>query len=320
VSNIKSNMKIIRYTLALAACTLIIFGCAVVPKGEFPGVTGSDEKQHFVVWMLSDIQPTTIPERVSFERAIKDVNDNVDQVNLGVMAGDLLKARSQGEAFRWFLATRERSKVKDWYEIAGNHDIRSGKLFWHYFPIPSYYAVTIGNLLFLFMSDESTDSKTNLSDATFSWWRKMVIENQDHIIFTVTHAQLKRSGLLGSIVPSRVIAGSDRFEQVLEQYKVAFWASGHVHLPQSLSETVSIKKKLGGTCFINVSCIYEDALMDSQSRFFYFENGSVIVWIRSRNHTKGRFDKSLDIPLQLDRPFVWDGRKSVVLSVRDSLN
>jgi hypothetical protein len=44
-------------------------------------------------------------------------------------------------------------------------------------------------------------------------------------------------------------------------------------------------------------------LMDSQSRFFYFENGSNILWIRSRNHTRGRFDTELDIPLQLDRPF-----------------
>jgi len=313
-------MKTIRYALAFFACTFFVFGCAVVPKGEFPGVTGSDAKQHFVVWMLSDIQPPTIPERVSFERAIKDVNDNIDQVNLGVMAGDLLKARSQDEAFRWFLATRERSKIKDWYEIAGNHDIRSGKLFWHYFPIPSYYAVEVGNILFLFMSDESTDSKTDLSDATFSWWRKMVIENQDHIIITVTHAQLRHSGLLGSIVPSRVIAGSERFEQVLKEFRVALWASGHSHLPHSLSETVSIQEKLGSTFFINVSCIYEDILMDSQSRFFYFENGSDVVWIRSRDHTKGRFDKGLDIPVQLDRPFVWDGGKSVVLPVVDSLN
>ncbi len=301
--NSKNTMKTMRYFLVLIACTLFVFGCAVVPKGEFPGVISPDEKQHFVVWMLSDIQPPTIPERVSFERAIQDVNDNVDQVNLGVIAGDLLKGRSQDEAFRWFLATRERSKIKDWYEIAGNHDIRSGTLFWQYFSHPSYYAVEVGNILFLFMSDESTDSKTDLSDATFSWWRKMVIENQDHIIITVTHAQLRQSGLLGSIVPSRVIAGSERFEQVLKKFRVALWASGHSHLPQSLSETVSIQKKLGGTFFINVSCIYEDTLMDSQSRFFYFENGSDILWIRSRNHTRGRFDTELDIPLQLDRPF-----------------
>jgi len=318
--NIKSGIKIVRYCFVFTVCIFLVFGCAVVPKGDFPGVSGPDENQHFVVWMLSDIQPPTISERVSFERAIEDVNDNVAQVNLGVIAGDLLKARSHDEAFQWFVTTRKRSKVKDWYEIAGNHDIRSGKLFWQYFPYPSYYAAEVGNLLFLFMSDESTDSKTDLADTTFDWWRQMVIDNQDHIIFTVTHAQLRHSGLLGSIASSRVIAGSERFEQVLEKYRVALWASGHVHLPQGLSETVSIQKQLGGTFFVNVSCIYEDTLMDSQSRFFYFENGSDTVWIRSRNHTKGQFHTELDIPLQLDRPFVWDGGKSVVLPVRDSLN
>ena len=313
-------MKNIRLLSCFIVCLFVFSSCAVVPTGEFPADTGSAEKRKLVLWMLSDIQPPTVPERVSFERAIADVNTNVGQVDLGVMAGDLLKSRSQDEAFRWFLATRKRSKIKDWYEIAGNHDIRSGKLFWQYFLHPSYYAVEVGNLLFLLMSDESSDSKTDLSDATFDWWRKMVIENQDHIIITVTHAQLRHSGLLGSIVPSRVIAGSERFERVLKQYTVALWASGHVHLPQGLAETVSIQKKFGDTFFINVSCIYEDTLMDSQSRFFYFKNGSDTVWIRSRNHTKERFDTGLDIPIQLDRPFVWDGGESVFLPVRDSLN
>ena len=314
-------MKIIRLLSGCIAWLLLLAGCAVVPSGTFPESTFRDgNRQQFVVWLLSDIQPPTIPERVSFERAIDDVNDNVDQVNMGVIAGDLLKSRSQGEAFRWFVATRKRSMIRDWYEIAGNHDIRSGKLFWQYFPHPSYYAVEVGNLLFLLMSDESTDSKTDLSDATFAWWRKMVIENQDHIIITVTHAQLRHSGLLGSIVPSRIIAGSDRFEKVLKEYKVALWASGHSHLPQGLSETVSIQKKLGGTFFVNVSCIYEDTLMDSQSRFFYFKNGSNTVWMRSRNHTRERFDKGLDIPFQLDKPFVWAGGKPAVLPVLDSLN
>ncbi len=121
-----------------------------------------------VVWMLSDIQPEAPEERLLFEEAIADVNGHVAQVDLGVIDGDLLKSRSRDEDFAWFLRIRNRSKVRHWYEIAGNHDVRSMPLFRRYFPRPSFYGVEIGNILLLLLSDESTASKTDISDAAFS--------------------------------------------------------------------------------------------------------------------------------------------------------
>lgn len=283
-------------------------GCSVVPTGKFDdGGPAGRQGRRLVVWMLSDIQPPTPAEHVQFEQAIADVNDHVDRVDFAVIAGDLLKSRSQDEEFSWFLATRNRSKVSRWYEIAGNHDVRSGERFHHSFPNPSSYAVEVGNVLLLLMSDELPTSKTEISDETFRWWRDMVVHNQQRIIITVTHAQLAGSGLLGSSFASRTIDGSERFERVLQEQRVAIWASGHCHLPQGLPGTVTIAKQLGGTFFVNVSSIDEGILLDSQSRFFIFEDGSDRVWVRSRNHSKGRFDQSLDIELRLDKPFVWNG-------------
>jgi hypothetical protein len=296
---------------------LILFflaGCAGVHTSEYPADRQSVGKgRTFVVWMLSDIQPPTLADRQFFEQAIADVNDHVEQVDMGVIAGDLLKSRSRDEDFAWFLATRNRSKVRHWYEIAGNHDVRSEPVFHRYFPQPSSYGVELGNILLLLLSDELPSSKTEISDKAFLWWRDMVVRNQDRIIITVTHGQLARSGLLGSSFASRQIEGSSRFEKVLQEARVAVWASGHNHLPQGLPGTVSIQEELGGTCFVNVSAIDTGLFMNSQSRFLIFEEGSNQLLIRSRNHSLGRFDERLDLILPLDNPFVWSGEEPLLM-------
>ncbi len=263
--------------------------------------------------MLSDIQPPTLADRRFFEQAIADVNDHVTEVELAVIAGDLMKSRSQDEDFAWFLNIRNRSQVRRWYEIAGNHDVRSEPLFHRYFPRPSHYAVAFGNILLLLLSDELPSSKTEVSDEAFTWWRDMVLKNQDRIIITVSHGQLKNSGLLGSSLASRQIEGSERFEKVLRQARVAVWASGHTHLPQGLPGTMSIKEDLGGTCFVNVSAIDTGSIMHSQSRFFFFQEGSDTLLIRSRNHSLGRFDAELDIFLTLDTPLVFSDQEPSVI-------
>lgn len=263
------------------------------------------EEQTLTIWALSDIHPRFEAERIVFENAITDMND-LEDIDVGIIAGDLLKSRSRDDSFDWFLETRSRANIGGWFEIAGNHGARSQPLFSHYFPIPPYYGVEIGNILFLMLSDTSTKSRTDISDTGFNWWRRMVMDNQDKIIVTVTHAQLTNSGLLGSFFASRRINDSTRFEEVLKRYKVALWLSGHTHLPQGISGTVSIKKELGNTCFVNVSSISVDGFLDSQSRLFVFKNGRKQVWIRSRNHTKRAFEPNLDIPLELEKTFLWD--------------
>ncbi|BHH84190.1 metallophosphoesterase family protein [Desulforhopalus sp. 52FAK] len=291
----------------------ILTGCTAVPSGNFEEGSAHIPGKQFVVWMLSDIQPPTPAQRITFERAVADVNEGVGPVDMGIMAGDLLTSRSKDEDFRWFIQTRGKSKITDWYQIAGNHDVRSGEVFYKYFPQPEYYAVEMGNLLFLFLSDQSVDSRTDLSSDAFLWWKEMVEQNQDMIIVTVTHAQLKGSGLLSSSLSSRVIFDSERFEKVLKQQRVALWVSGHSHLPHGFSGTVTMRQKLGGTCFVNVSSISDESFLDSESRFFYFHEGSDQAWMRSRNHSKHEFNSSLDIPISLGKVFAWNGEKSNIL-------
>lgn len=63
---------------------LLVSGCAGVPSGEFPGRQPVEGKgRTFVVWLLSDIQPPTTADRRFFEQAIADVNEGVEQVDMG---------------------------------------------------------------------------------------------------------------------------------------------------------------------------------------------------------------------------------------------
>lgn len=289
---------------------LFLSGCSGLRTEESPeSLQLPDQGREFVVWVLSDIQPETPAERELFEQAVADVNDHISQVDMGIIAGDLMRSHSRDEDFAWFLNTRKSSKVRAWYEIAGNHDVRSDPLFHRYFHRPAFYSVTFGNILWLLLSDELPSSETEISDEGFAWWRDMVLGNQDRIIITVSHAQLQHSGLLGSFVASRRIARSKRFERVLKQARVAVWASGHTHLPQGLSGTVSFQDVLGGTCFVNVSAINTSLFANSQSRFFYFREGSDRLLIRSRNHSQGRFDAALDVIVPLDKPFVFSDQQ-----------
>ena len=305
------NVLFRKYLIFLS--TFIFSGCVAVQNGIFPEARDHISEKQFVIWMLSDIQPRTTLERNVFEAAVADINKNIPHIDMGIMPGDLLKSRSNDADFTWFKETRARAKVTDWYQIAGNHDVRSGPIFYKYFPQPQYYAVGYGNLLLLFLSDQSTASRTDISDETFLWWKDMVENNSEKIIITVTHAQLKGSGLTGSFLSSRVIHNSKRFEKVLQKEKVALWVSGHSHLPQRLSGTVSVQKNLGGTCFVNVASISDELFLDSESRFFYFKDGSDVLWMRSRNHSKRLFNTSLDIPIPLGRSFMWSSGSPEVL-------
>ena len=253
--------------------------------------------------MLSDIQPESIATRKDFENAVNDVSSNVPGVDLAVIAGDLLQSRSTAEDFDWFIKTQENAHIPDWFELAGNHDVRNHVLFQKYFPRPAHYAVSIGNVLILLLSDETPSSGTNISGPAFEWWKNQVLAHPDRIILTVTHAPLRHSGLFTSVVANRRIQDSRPFEEVLKKARVTLWASGHSHLPQGFYRTSYVNPKLGGTCFVNVSAIRDAAFKDSQSRFLIFTEGSQTLWIRSRNHTTGRFDPRLDIALTLDRPF-----------------
>jgi 3',5'-cyclic AMP phosphodiesterase CpdA len=220
-----------------------------------------------------------------------------------VIVGDLLQSGSTEEDFEWFIETRKKAGIEHWFELAGNHDVRNQELFQKHFPRPSRYAVGFGNAVLLLMSDETPSAATDISDAAFEWWKAQVLAHPDRILLTATHAPLRHSGLFTAAAASRRIRNSKPFEDVLRQARVSLWASGHSHLPHGFYRTSHVNRKLGGTCFVNVAAIRDAAFKDSQSRILIFTEGSRTLWIRSRNHSTGRYNPGFDIALTLDQPF-----------------
>lgn len=267
----------------------------------------STDTNIFRIWALADIQPKNSSHRYSFTKAINDINQNVPDVNFSIVAGDIVN-RAKSETFDWYLNERNKSYIDKWFEIIGNHDLKSdkGKLFKEKLREEVNYNIEYGNLLFIFLSDEIGGKPTDISDETFLWWKDLVINNQDKIIIVVTHAPLEGSNIPYSTRHDRKILGSDRFREILKNYKVDLWLSGHLHLPHEFTNSLNKNGELNGTTFIHISSIRPEILgfKHSQSRILDFYCDEDKVLIKSRDHDSAEWNYELEEEITLSKKVI----------------
>lgn len=265
-----------------------------------------DSKNTLTLWALADIQPTNRGHEEAFEIAITDINDNVPNVDLAIVAGDIVN-QSDEETFDWYVQTRDNSYIQEWYEIIGNHDLKTdmGQLFREKLREETNYSLLKGNILFIFMSDSQRGKATEISKEIFNWWKDLVVNNQDKIIVVTTHAPLEDSGIPFSSFRDRQVIDSERFTQVLKKYRVDLWLSGHLHLPHGMMNNIVEKDKYEGTIFVHISSIRPEimGLKESESRLLTFACGSDKVLIRVRNHKDGRFLPNQDRVFALSKKY-----------------
>jgi predicted phosphodiesterase len=258
------------------------------------------------IWALSDIQPKDDGQREEFENAIEDINKNVPDIDIAIVAGDIVDDADESD-FDWYVRTKPSSYIKDWYELAGNHDLKldRGEGYKRKIRQDFHYSFTRGNILFILMSDEERGKPTEISDKAFGWWKGLVINNQDKIIVVATHAPLDGSAIPFSVYEDRQIKESERFTQVLEKYKVDVWLSGHLHLPHWLAGNINRAEEYNGTIFINLGGIRTElgGLKPSESRILTFTCGSDEVLIRSRNHSKQEYNPNFDTVFRLSKEY-----------------
>jgi len=273
-----------------------------------------NSKDTLTVWALADIQPTTRGHEEAFEIAITDINDNVPNVDLAIVAGDIVNQTDE-ETFDWYVQTRDGSYISEWYEIIGNHDLKTdmGKLFREKLREEVNYSVLKGNILFIFMSDSERGKPTEISDEVFNWWKELVVNNQDKIIVVTTHAALQDSGIPFSSFRDRQIIDSERFTQVLKEYRVDLWLSGHLHLPHAMMNNIVEQDKLGGTIFVHISSIRPEimGLKESESRVLTFVCGSDKALIRARNHKDKIFVPNQDRVYTLSKEYECQDESSI---------
>ncbi len=265
-----------------------------------------DAKNTLTLWALADIQPTNRGHEEAFEIAITDINDNVPNVDLAIVAGDIVD-QSDAETFDWYVRTRDNSYIQEWYEIIGNHDLKTdmGQLFREKLREETNYSVLKGNILFIFMSDSQRGKATEISDEVFNWWKDLVVNNQDKIIVVTTHAPLEDSGIPFSSLRDRQVTDSERFTQILKKYRVDLWLSGHLHLPHGIMNHIVEKDKYEGIIFVHISSIRPEimGLKESESRLLTFACGSDKVLIRVRNHKDKAFVPNQDRVFTLSKEY-----------------
>ena len=273
---------------------------------EFSEANWFDSDNTLTLWALADIQPRNRVHKEAFEIAITDMNDNVPNIDMAIVAGDIVNETDE-ETFDWYVQSRDGSYIEEWYEIIGNHDLKTdmGKLFREKLREEVNYSVPKGNILFIFMSDSERGKPTEISDEVFRWWKDLVVNNQDKIIVVTTHAPLQDSGIPFSSLRDRQIINSERFTRVLRDYRVDLWLSGHLHLPHGMMNNIVEKDRLGGTTFVHISSIRPEVLglKESESRVFIFVCGSDKVLIRVRNHKDGIFIPNQDRVCRLSKKY-----------------
>ncbi len=273
-----------------------------------------NSKNTLTIWALADIQPTNKGHEEAFELAIKDINENVPNIDMAIVAGDIVN-ETNNETFDWYVQTRNGSYIEDWYEIIGNHDLKTdmGELFRQKLREDINYSIVKGNILFIFMSDSVRGKATEISDETFGWWKDLVINNQDKIIVVTTHAPLEDSGIPFSSFRDRQIINSERFTDVLRKYEVDLWLSGHLHLSQGVMNNIVEKDKYKGTIFVHISSIRPEVfgIKKSESRLITFSCGSDKVLIQSRNHKEAHFASSHDRVFKLSKKYLCNSEPSL---------
>jgi predicted MPP superfamily phosphohydrolase len=301
-------MKKIKLYIILAAAAILSVSCSYEKKT----LKDTDVRDDFfIIWSLSDIQPRYFSDREGFDLAVSDVKHNLLKPEMAIVAGDIIHSRENAIVdYQWYVKTKELAGIDYWFEITGNHDMKDYESYKKYVSKPLHYSVTAGNMLMLFMSDEDRHPPQYISDDTFNWWKKQVIENQDKIIVTITHAYPKHSGLfMAEHIESRTILNSERFEEVLKKYRVDLWLAAHTHIPSFFGQNENRVEEFKNTTFINISRIRRDFNFNPESRVIILKNNSPVMTIKTRDHDDEKYIKRREIVINLPINFVFKSRK-----------
>ncbi len=289
---------------------LLLVSCGT----SIPVLQTSSAHNDLVIWAHSDMQPRTESQKVQYETAFHDVRKNIPSVNTAIVAGDLVwRDNLPEDYYGWMHKLRKNSGIPYWFEIAGNHDLNDRDAYLQFTSCPMHYAVTYGNTVFIFMSDEIRSAVTDISPEAFRWWRDLVIKFQDHNIIVITHASLNQSKLMGTINSTMTIKDSKRFYRVLKKYHVDIWLSAHTHLPNILRGKWHRGSHVP-TLFVDISGINKTTFSPIESWILHLRNGMREVIMYPRNHEKEIHYKTQKLVHSLRYPFTWDGNAPVMVS------
>ena len=260
------------------------------------------------LWCFGDIQPLNAGHWTDFDNVITDIL-NIP-FDFSLVVGDIVdNGQTTADFVTYLTALRNANNPRnDFYHLAGNHDYQSNGTLDNYkehMDNEHRYTLKIGNILIIVMSDEVQSVGGDISVETFDWWENLVVNNQDKNIIVVSHQPLFATTLgSDSHATNYSIADSSRFTDVLENYDIDMWVSGHVGLPldggtpdAGLKQVDTIIQKTYGlntSWHMNVGLHLPEDFTQICSRVLNFTEGSTACLVQLRNHTTNSFETDSD--------------------------
>ena len=170
----------------------------------------------------------------SFTTAINDIDDNITGVSHVFVCGDIVHddAGYYGTDAGDYKTIRATSDIAsaNWHELAGNHDVLAGANGFKAELLGSeganaYYTVTIGNCVFILLSDETQTEPYEISNAANTWLATTLFDNASNNCIILTH-----QGQLWTTKETDRTAGYiGNIDDAIGLNDYAIWFQGHTH-------------------------------------------------------------------------------------------
>jgi predicted phosphodiesterase len=231
---------------------IVTLCCLIVPiAGEAWAADAAGKSYHHLVILGDPHLPSKNIE--AKEQVIRHINawDDVDMV---IAVGDICEDLGTDEEYAAAKTFFDKLK-KPLFPVAGNHDFiyssllspqgkrvraaeasKENKLrrFRETFGLPSiYYSLKAGGYMLVFLSPESSDHLTEMSDRQMGWLRSELEKNKSTPTLIFFHAPLKgtlRDYNRHANQPDFIAQPHAKIHDILMQHSQVFvWVSGHTH-------------------------------------------------------------------------------------------
>ena len=255
-----------------------------------------------LVWVASDAHSGRVEDGLDgaewFARAARDIRQF--DAAYGLFLGDMSQGGNEA-GLRNYLDARDQSGIKNWYEIAGNHEYRSGRasLYEKLVRSTDPYKVVDGNLVWFFLSDERKGVPGDISEETCDWLEAELAANEDKTLIVCSH-QLVSGTLYKSSHHMRRLNPQERIAEIIEKSSIDLWMCGHEHHSPYSSKRIA---RIGNTSYINVASVsHAYNTKASQSFLLELKPGAKEIVARRRMHDTAEFLPEFEVKIPLRHP------------------
>ncbi|MFC1671564.1 metallophosphoesterase family protein [Planctomycetota bacterium] len=229
--------------------------------------------------------------------SVEDVAQNIGGIDYAVNIGDLTHQSLDGQ-LNTYVKIREGSGIDRWYEMSGNHDMKSVArgAFADIGGCARYWSLIDGNMAFFSLPAERGNAAGLFVPEVDSWLREVIAPHEDKNIIICAH-QFPYDTVDRSTRPERCLYPKSAVHQFLNDVRIDLWLGGHIHSgPRTREATVT----RGSTTFINVASVSHTYGTEVCNSFVLdIEHESWQIGARCRDHDHQSFvdDQELRVGL-----------------------